>query len=281
MESPLDIQPDYAASLSHTPNDRGSSHCDKSAPIDHEWMEYDCLYHIILQSECGAIVKGDCVGEFRLCLVKRHHYPKLAKNEVDILRKGMPWHSNIVKYFAVTENYIFMESIPLGALDSYLVPSLQPPVEYWSCQLCDAINYLHTCGIAHNQLTPHHILVAHEGKQLKICDFAQATLHQSECYQNDIFDLGSLVWFIQQEGRPIPDEMANRAAYDIIHTLMGANAHGLILADFILACFSRTLTASELLGSLSHGATTPPQIAKSSYPTPELTKPDIEGDSSP
>jgi len=89
-----------------------------------------------------------------------------------------------------------------------------------------------------------------------------------------------LVWFIQQEGRPIPEEMTNKVADSIRLASMASKLHGLILVDFMLACFSRETTASALLGSLSQGASTQSQISQPSLGSPILAKPDFQGDSS-
>ena len=68
----------------------------------------------------------------------------------------MPWRSNIVKYFAVTEHYVF-HGIRTFGRPRQLFGSRSSPT--WTHQLCEALNYLHGREIAHNYLTPHHVLL--------------------------------------------------------------------------------------------------------------------------
>ena len=77
--------------------------------------------------------------------------------ELELLQNVRPVHSNIVQYFDVTDKYIFMEQCPLGSLDRYLGPAINPPATEWTLQLCNALIYIHSLGWAHNQLRPSNI----------------------------------------------------------------------------------------------------------------------------
>jgi hypothetical protein len=47
-------------------------------------------------------------------------------SELEFLRKFKPVHASRVRYFEITDNYIFMEHCPLSR-DRYLKPDLHPP----------------------------------------------------------------------------------------------------------------------------------------------------------
>ena len=137
--------------------------------------------------------------------------------ELAFLQDVKPTHSNVVRFLEITDEYIFMEHCPLGSLEHHLGSRTNAPVVEWTLQLCDALVYLHSMGWAHNQLRPSNILVADNGAQLKICDFAHVTAirdmgnKNSEAREDalDILCLGLVAWFIQQTGESVPGDLWN------------------------------------------------------------------------
>ncbi|KAF8531151.1 kinase-like domain-containing protein, partial [Gautieria morchelliformis] len=164
--------------------------------------------------------------------------------EQEFLIEVKPTHSNIVRYLEITDEYIFMEHCPLGSLDHYLGSRTDAPVVEWTLQLCDALVYLHSMGWVHNQLRPSNILVADNGAQLKICDFAHVTAIRDKGDGNikarddalDIFCLGLVAWFIQQAGESVPDDL-----WDTDSHLSGDRClpiDGLQLTEIMELCWS-------------------------------------------
>ena len=165
--------------------------------------------------------------------------------ELEFLQNVRPVHSNIIRYFDVTDEYIFMEQCPLGSLDRYLGPATNPPVVEWTLQLCDALVYIHSLGWAHNQLRPSNILVANHGAQLKICDFSRVTIitdNSDGTFEGrgdvlDVFSLGIIVWFIQREGESVPDHLWN--CYTISEEVRSLRNDRLQLTRIMDLCWSQ------------------------------------------
>jgi serine/threonine protein kinase len=208
-------------------------------------------------------------------------------NERAFVAQVRPFHPHIVQYFAVTDDFLFMEYHPLGSLEAYLKPDAQPPVLRWTIQLCSALVYLHDLGYAHNQVYPCNILVASGGNALKLCDFETVTLGQDfvggtypndpeverafhsddpELYTirgdlSDVYSLGLIMWFLQNGGAEPPD---NRLlTYDDgcpYPRFVGAFSHhdildisGLFLGDLMRLCWvpqNNRLTSREVMAHL-------------------------------
>lgn len=173
---------------------------------------------VISQSESPSIVDprgSQC--DVRRCIVKliRQNASDTSATEREFLRDIKPAHSNIVQYFEITGDYIFMEQCLLGSLDRYLRPGTHPPVIDWVNQLCEALVYIHSLGWAHNQLRPSNILLVNHCSQLKICDFSQVTAITGNADGTrdswddavDIFSLGIMMWFIQCGGESVPEDL--------------------------------------------------------------------------
>ncbi|KAF8494797.1 kinase-like domain-containing protein [Gautieria morchelliformis] len=186
--------------------------------------EHTPAQELIYKSELpSAVERDESACDVRRCMAKLVRFSRkdsgvsCKPTEVEFLIEVKPTHSNIVRYLEITDEYIFMEHCPLGSLDHYLASLADAPVVEWTLQLCDALVYLHSMGWAHNQLRPSNILVADNGAQLKICDFAHVTAirdkgdENSEARDNafDIFCLGLVSWFVQQAGESVPDDLWN------------------------------------------------------------------------
>ena len=88
---------------------------------------------IISQSESPSIIDprgSQC--DVRRCVVKLTRQnasdTSVKSMERKFLRDVQPVHSNIVQYFEITDDYIFMEQCLLGSLDRYLASIKHPPV---------------------------------------------------------------------------------------------------------------------------------------------------------
>jgi serine/threonine protein kinase len=175
------------------------------------------------------------LGVVKLSVWAEHRCGDLSDdlaNERAFVAQVRPSHPNIVRYLAVTDDFLFMEYLPLGTLQDYLKPNIQYPVLRWSIQLCSALVYLHDLGYGHSQVFPCNVLVASGGDVLKLCDFGTATLAQdfaSGSYPRDyqallvdircpdgpevrdvrgdlcdVYSLGLLIWLFQHGGEDLP-----------------------------------------------------------------------------
>ena len=102
---------------------------DATSPLPQHTPEQQ----IVSQSESPSI--SDPRGsqcDVRRCVVKLTPQDasdtSVKSTEHEFLRNIQLVHSNIVQYFEITDDYIFMEQCLLGSLDRYLVPGANPPV---------------------------------------------------------------------------------------------------------------------------------------------------------
>jgi hypothetical protein len=131
----------------------------------------------------------------------------------------------------VTENYIFTEDCSLGSLEEYLQPDTIVPVVAWATQLCGALSYLHSKGLAHSHLFPSSVQVAEGGKSLRLGNLEPvvgfARMPQSlEAFASNVYSLGNLFWFIENGGKANPDHA------------MPSPVEGLQLGDLVLRCWA-------------------------------------------
>ncbi|KAF8498416.1 kinase-like domain-containing protein [Gautieria morchelliformis] len=225
------------------------AHSEDTGPLP----QHTPAQKLIYQSELPSAV--ECPDGFscdvRRCMAKligfSHNDSGVSckPTEQEFLIEVKPTHSNIVRYLEITDEYIFMEHCPLGSLDHYLGSRTNAPVVEWTLQLCDALVYLHSIGWAHNQLRPSNILVADNGAQLKICDFAHVTAIRDKGDQNsearddalDIFCVGLVAWFVQRAGERVPDDL-----WDTESSLSGDRClpvDGLQLSEIMELCWSK------------------------------------------
>ncbi len=106
------------------------------------------------------------------------------RREIKILQ--MMNHPNIIKTYKVTENaknyYIIMEYCNGGELFNYIVEKEklgQNEASMFFYQLINALDYIHSLGIAHRDLKPENLLLV-ENKIIKIIDFGLSNYFNGE-----------------------------------------------------------------------------------------------------
>ncbi|KAF8468750.1 kinase-like domain-containing protein [Gautieria morchelliformis] len=238
--------------------------------------EYTPAQQMIYQSELRSIVErhvDESSCDVRRCMAKLIRFSHTddsgvssKSTELGFLQDVKLTHANIVLYLEITDEYIFMEHCPLGSLDRYLGSRTNTPVVEWTLQLCDALVYLHSMGWAHNQLRPSNILVADNGAQLKICDFAHVTAIRHKADENsqarddalDISCLGLVSWFVQQAGKSVADDL-----WDTDSSLSGDRClpiDGLQLSEIMELCWSKpdvrpsAIVLRNLLGEIQENS---------------------------
>ena len=106
------------------------------------------------------------------------------KREIKIL--SMMDHPNIIKTYKITENeknyYIIMEYCDGGELFNYIVEKEkldENEASMFFFQLINALEYIHSLGIAHRDLKPENLLLV-ENKIIKIIDFGLSNYFNGE-----------------------------------------------------------------------------------------------------
>jgi len=126
---------------------------------------------------------GEHVTTGKLCAVKiikkqAGSKTNLVKTEVDILKKVS--HPYIVKCYDVIDEesklYLFMELMSGGELFDRIVDKghfTEQDAMITTIKIIDAINYLHSLGIAHRDLKPENMLMTDNSSaaEVKITDF--------------------------------------------------------------------------------------------------------------
>jgi len=107
--------------------------------------------------------------------IKENDDLKRVKREIKIL--SMMDHPNIIKTYKITENtrnyYIIMEYCNGGELFNYIVDKgklEENEASMFFYQLINALDYIHSLGIAHRDLKPENLLLL-DNKLIKIIDF--------------------------------------------------------------------------------------------------------------
>jgi serine/threonine protein kinase len=95
-------------------------------------------------------------------------------------------HQNIIKYLFYShiknQPYIILEYIDgtslnnhyLSKNESSALEKLEKELQFHLLQLCEAIKYIHSKGIAHGDIKPDNIIVEHATGNLKLIDFGHA-----------------------------------------------------------------------------------------------------------
>mmetsp|Transcript_17356 Transcript_17356/g.27130 ORF Transcript_17356/g.27130 Transcript_17356/m.27130 type:complete len:218 (-) Transcript_17356:20-673(-) len=115
----------------------------------------------------------------------------------EIIYLSLMRHPNIVTFYGLhnqkTQIFLLLEYMPGGDLDNYMtgikkktkgslfrkgakVDAVFPIVQRVSYvfQLARALHYVHCKGIVHRDLKPGNLLLSHDNKVLKLCDFGFA-----------------------------------------------------------------------------------------------------------
>jgi serine/threonine protein kinase len=104
-------------------------------------------------------------------------------DEIQFSKRMRHNHPNLVRYLAATDCQLYMECYLAGSLDIFLDdsgPDYERPIREWTKQLLSALEYIHDLGWAHNDLKLSQVLVADEGRTLKLGDFGSARYRQTE-----------------------------------------------------------------------------------------------------
>ena len=116
--------------------------------------------------------------------IKENEDLERVKREMKILQ--MMDHPNIIKTYKITESpknyYIIMEYCNGGELFNYIVDK-EKLEEYEASmffyQLINALDYIHSLGIAHRDLKPENLLLL-DNKLIKIIDFGLSNYFNGE-----------------------------------------------------------------------------------------------------
>ena len=116
--------------------------------------------------------------------IKENEDLERVKREIKILLKMD--HPNIIKTYKITESpknyYIIMEYCNGGELFNYIVDKeklQENEASMFFYQLINALDYIHSLGIAHRDLKPENLLLV-DNKLIKIIDFGLSNFFSGE-----------------------------------------------------------------------------------------------------
>ncbi|HZK98531.1 MAG TPA: protein kinase [Caulobacteraceae bacterium] len=131
------------------------------------------------------------IGRILAIKVLKPEYRRSQQYTARFLREakaaGALSHPNIVTIYDVGDvdghAYIAMELLPGSALDAVLGPGamLAPSVVVdIGLQLAEALRYAHQLGVVHRDIKPSNIMLAPDGRSVKILDFGIARMNEAE-----------------------------------------------------------------------------------------------------
>uniref|UniRef100_A0AC34RC44 Protein kinase domain-containing protein n=1 Tax=Panagrolaimus sp. JU765 TaxID=591449 RepID=A0AC34RC44_9BILA len=118
------------------------------------------------------------IKTMKLSALRKEYMEKFVKREIDCLK--ILKHPNICQMYAQHEYgdvlLLVLEFCEYGDLLSYLMAhgALSYQVgQYWMTQVCDALVYIHSLGIAHRDVKAENVLIS-RNHQVKLSDFGFA-----------------------------------------------------------------------------------------------------------
>ena len=140
-------------------------------------------------------------------------------------------HSNICQYYAMIDHHeigrcIVMEWIDGCTLEEMLSRKTidKGLARKIICEVCDALDYIHSKQIIHRDLKPENILITHNGKNVKLIDFG---LSDTDSYNIFKTPAGTRIYASpeQQSGEGVDNRSDIWALGMIINEISGAYRH--------------------------------------------------------
>ena len=186
-------------------------------------------YGIVLKATLRET--GDTVAIKKLTYTKFHSFDEcVLLREVQALRRLR--HQNIVKLKELIREqdvlYMVLEYVDT-TLDRWLRDQSMPPheasVQTIACKLMNGLKYMHAQGFVHRDIKPQNILVSHDLKDLKLCDFGIARKTRSAT-EKELTEYVTTRWY------RAPEILLHSPAYSLPVDIWAA-------AAIIAECFTR------------------------------------------
>ncbi len=156
---------------------------------------------------------------------------KLIMREIDILKRVN--HPNIVRLIEIIVHpdgsllLVAMEYLEGNVVmvwdsfqDLYISPRTGSVLEpllaaSYTLQLFHALEYLHSCGIAHHDIKPNNLLITCDAKTLKVCDFGMSIMFDSKPLMGFMeYEMPPNMWCFRPPELCVDDKLLHTAAYD-------------------------------------------------------------------
>lgn len=187
---------------------------------------YSTVYKAIDKTDAGRVYAIKVCSKQHIIKEGKVKYVTIEKNTLSLLTRAR--HLGIVKLhytFHDEKNLYFVLDYAAGGELLSLLHKMGTFSETWArhftCQLIDAVEFVHSQGIIHRDLKPENLLLSTEGR-LMITDFGTATTASSKCssfvgtaeyvcpelllynqcdFSSDVWAIGCMIYqFVQ--GRP-------------------------------------------------------------------------------
>ncbi|RSL75819.1 hypothetical protein CDV31_017403, partial [Fusarium ambrosium] len=202
--------------------------CIRYVPVPGEWARKlhpnwpDSTFRVpdaVPEGHIYYVTKGDYVRRGATALVERLPSGHIAKtplpNPYDLdeerrVREQMEHEYNVYRFIESSpfipklidwdreSKTLVLEDQSNGDLETYLREHHDADIDtrhQWALQASQALENLHSFGIIHQDVTPRNFLLD-ENLNLHICDFAGSSFPGHIALTDDIFGLGSVLYFI-------------------------------------------------------------------------------------
>ncbi|KAF9883542.1 hypothetical protein FE257_003375 [Aspergillus nanangensis] len=192
---------------------------------------------------------------------------ELCLDREKLIYRTLPKNPHILECLDVGDKSLRFPYYRLGNLRDYLKHNgIDNHIrDQWIGNAIDAVNWIHTYGVIHADISPRNFLVA-DDLSIKLCDFAGSAIRdlrplveEEDRYrispwtprtsETDLFALGCLIYEISTGSRPYEEIEDTEEVAKLYNAQRFPNIEGLKYQSIIYKCWTSQYTNVDLLRS--------------------------------